>query len=142
MIIFGFKQLAKLLATLSYVCNNCRQPAAHRIFTRWNWFSLFFIPVIPLGGKRYFDTCIACGRTVRLTREQAMAIIGQPPANPAVAQIDPRHGQASPPAAPANQSWGSDQSQPQYGQQPGQPQYGQQPGQAQYGQQPGEATGQ
>ncbi|HEX2902428.1 MAG TPA: zinc-ribbon domain-containing protein [Jatrophihabitans sp.] len=99
MIIFGFKQLSKLLATLSYVCNGCGQPAAHRIFSRWNWFSLFFIPVIPLGTKRYYDTCIACGRTVRLSKEQAQGIIGQPPADPGRAQIDPRHGQASPAVA-------------------------------------------
>ncbi len=132
MIIFGFKQLAKLLATLSYVCNSCHQPAAHRIFSRWSWFSLFFIPVIPLGGKKYFDTCIACGRTVRLTREQAEGIIGQPPANPGQAQIDPRHGQASP---AVGQQWGPPSQQ--YGQ-PTQ-QYGQYPAQDQpYGQQPGQ----
>lgn len=96
MIIFGFKTLAKLLATLSYVCNNCAQPAAHRIFTRWRWFSLFFVPVIPLGGKRYYDTCIACGRTVRLSREHAEGIIGQPPVDPSHAQLDPQYGQAAP----------------------------------------------
>ena len=138
MLIFGFKQLAKLLATLSYVCNSCGQPAAHRIFTRWNWFSLFFIPVIPLGTKRYYDTCVACGRTVRLTRQQAEGIIGQPPANPGQAQIDPRHGQASPlPAAQPSQQWGPPSQQPNqqpYGQQPSQQPYGQPPNQQQYGQ--------
>ena len=68
---------------------------------------------------------------MRLTRQQAEGIIGQPPANPSQAQIDPRHGQASPlPGQPA-QEWGP----PQYGQEPSQQQYGQQPNQQQYGQQ-------
>ena len=79
-----------------------------------------------MGSKKYYDTCIACGRTVRLTKEQALGIVGQPPANPAQAQIDPRHGQASP--APG-QRWGPPAQPQQYGQPPaadGQ-QYGQHP---------------
>ena len=77
-VIFGTKIRGSVLAMLSYVCGNCAQPAAHRISTYWRWFTLFFVPVFPIGKKRHLDTCIACGVTYELTREQAEAIIGGP----------------------------------------------------------------
>jgi hypothetical protein len=34
------------------------------------WFTLFFVPVIPLGTK-YFTTCSLCGRATQITKEGA-----------------------------------------------------------------------
>jgi uncharacterized Zn finger protein len=78
-IIFGFRTRVAILATLNYVCEVCGVAAAHRVVRRRRWFTLFFVPVIPLGGGRYTDTCVNCGRVRQLTKEQAES------ATPAVA---------------------------------------------------------
>jgi hypothetical protein len=77
-IVFGVKRLYRVLATMSYVCVNCGQAAAHRIYSRWLFFSVFLLPVFPLGRKHHHSQCIGCGATVNLTREQAETIIGVP----------------------------------------------------------------
>lgn len=71
MVIFGFRTRVAILATLNYICEVCGVAAAHRVVRRRRWFTLFFIPVIPLGAGRYTDTCISCGRVRQLTRDQA-----------------------------------------------------------------------
>ncbi len=78
-VIFGIRRLGKVLATLSYVCGNCGQAAAHRIYTRWTFFSLFFLPVLPLGRKQYHSQCIGCGAERKLTRQEAELIVGGAP---------------------------------------------------------------
>jgi hypothetical protein len=73
-LIFGFRTRVAVLATLTYVCEVCGVPAAHRVVRRSRWFTLFFIPVFPLGGGQYSDTCINCGRARPLTKEQADSV--------------------------------------------------------------------
>jgi uncharacterized Zn finger protein len=73
-VIFGYRTRIAILATLSYICETCGVSAAHRVVRRRRWFTLFFIPVIPLGPGRYTDTCINCGRVLRLTKEQADSV--------------------------------------------------------------------
>lgn len=70
MIIWGFRVTQALLATLNYVCDNCRQPAAHQLVKRVRKFTLFFIPLFPVSTK-YVDTCTYCGRTIEVPKEQA-----------------------------------------------------------------------
>ena len=78
LVIFGFRTRVAILATLTYVCETCGVAAAHRVVRRRRWFTLFFIPVFPVGADRYTDTCINCGRVRQLTKEQADSIM--PPA--------------------------------------------------------------
>lgn len=74
MIIFGFRSFVKTLAMLTLVCHRCGNPAAHRIVQRSRWFTLFFIPLIPLGFSR-FSTCTFCGVTYKVSKEDAERMI-------------------------------------------------------------------
>jgi hypothetical protein len=103
MIIFGFRSFVKTLAMLTLVCHRCGNPAAHRLVQRSRWFTLFFIPLIPLGFTRY-STCTFCGASVKVSKEDAERMIaagqqGAPPlAQPQPGQLaQPQPGQ--PPAA-------------------------------------------
>lgn len=101
MIIFGFRTFVKVLATLTLVCQRCGNPAAHRLVQRSRWFTLFFVPVIPLGVRRY-STCTFCGATHNLTKQDAQRLVGagQPPtAAPAPPVLPPVPPPAVPPPA-------------------------------------------
>jgi hypothetical protein len=69
-LIFGLSARDTLLATLVFLCERCGNSGAHQLIKRVRKFSLFFIPLIPVG-TRYFDTCTVCGRTIDVPREQA-----------------------------------------------------------------------
>ncbi len=79
MLIFGFSTKQILLATLVYICEVCGNNAAHHLVRRARRFTLFFIPILPLGSS-YLDTCTACGRgiTVPADRAEAAAAQGSP----------------------------------------------------------------
>lgn len=70
MLIFGFRVTEALLATLGYVCDRCGREAAHHLVRRVRKFTLFFIPLFPVGTK-YYDTCTFCGRVQQVPKEQA-----------------------------------------------------------------------
>lgn len=70
LIIFGLTGRSHLIRTISAVCERCGSQGAHHVTKYVRRFSVFFIPLIPLG-KRYEDTCTVCGRVRPLTREQA-----------------------------------------------------------------------
>jgi zinc-ribbon family len=74
LVIFGIKRLVRRLATMFAVCGQCGSPAAQVIVRRSTWFSLFFIPVIPLGSK-YSSTCTLCGTATRLDKDQALHMV-------------------------------------------------------------------
>lgn len=74
MIIWGFRSSVALLATLVYVCDTCGNNAAHRLVKRVRKFTLFFIPLFPVGTK-YLDTCTACGRVIEVPKEQAESAV-------------------------------------------------------------------
>jgi hypothetical protein len=73
-LIFGVKRLKRRLATMLAVCGHCGRPAAQVIVRVSTWFSLFFIPVIPLGTK-YFSTCTLCGQTMKIDKDQATQMV-------------------------------------------------------------------
>ena len=58
------------MATISVVCERCGHQGAHHLTKHVRKFSVFFIPLIPLG-TRYEDTCTVCGRIRPVTRDQA-----------------------------------------------------------------------
>lgn len=97
MIIFGVRAFAQLIATLNVVCGRCGNPAAQRVVKRTRWFTLFFIPIFPIGVTRVM-TCTYCGQASRLSKEQAEQMIAAasgathstlPPQNAAPQQLHP-----------------------------------------------------
>jgi zinc-ribbon family len=97
LIIFGIKRLVRRLATVFALCSQCGSPAAQVIVRTSTWFSLFFIPVVPLG-SRYSSTCTFCGVATRLDKEQALHTVelAQHTSNQALNQAGP-----PPPSTPA-----------------------------------------
>ncbi len=78
MLILGFRFSNVLLATLYYVCERCGNDAAHELTKRVRKFTVFFIPVFPVGSSTYLDTCTACGRVVQVSKEQAQSAVDRP----------------------------------------------------------------
>ena len=74
LVIFGVKRMVRRLATVFAMCSRCGSPAAQVIARRTTWFSLFFIPVIPLGST-YSSTCTFCGVATRLDKDQALHMV-------------------------------------------------------------------
>ena len=74
MIIWGLRAYTTLLATLVYTCDRCGTHAAHQLVKRVRKFTLFFIPLFPVGTK-YLDTCVACGRTIEVAKPDAEAAV-------------------------------------------------------------------
>jgi hypothetical protein len=103
-ILFGFRSFVKSLAMLTLVCHRCGNPAAHRLVQRSRWFTLFFIPLIPLGITR-FTTCTFCGASHKVSKQDAQQMIAasQQSAPPMQQAMPP---QAGPGQAPPAQPWG------------------------------------
>jgi hypothetical protein len=75
-IIFGTRTTVRLLAMLNLVCARCGNPAAHRIEERRRKFTLFFLPIFPIGARRTYGTCTYCGLVTELdapTRDRLLA---------------------------------------------------------------------
>ena len=70
LIIFGLRRRGHRLANVFALCGVCHSPAAQGIVRIKTFFTLFFIPLIPLGSK-YRSVCTMCGATSNLTKEQA-----------------------------------------------------------------------
>jgi len=58
--LFGLRTKAKALGQLERPCVKCTRPTMHAAVEAKRWFTLFFIPVIPLGGS-YAVRCGVCG---------------------------------------------------------------------------------
>ena len=70
MLIIGFGTTETLISTHFYACETCGSQGAHELVRQARRFSLFFIPLLTVG-RRYYDTCMVCGRTLEVSREQA-----------------------------------------------------------------------
>ena len=68
--IFGIRRKASRLATVFAVCALCNTPAAQAVTRVRTFFTLFFVPLIPLGSK-YRTTCTFCGQSVKITKDSA-----------------------------------------------------------------------
>ncbi len=60
-IIFGSKVRYKTLSTGQFYCPHCKAQHAYELRQARNWFSMYFIPVIPLNKIGEFVTCLTCG---------------------------------------------------------------------------------
>lgn len=138
LVVWGWRRYVQTLAMITLVCSSCQRPAAHAVRRMVTKFTLFWIPLFPVGSK-YSLQCTFCGGQVKIGKEQADQLVAQ-------AQMSNAQPQGQyPPQAPQQQY--QQPAQGQY-QQPQQPQYGQQQGgypqqqgQPQY-QQPGYSQGQ
>jgi zinc ribbon protein len=69
-ILFGFRRKATRLGVIFMMCSSCHTPAAHALTRFRKYFTLFFIPIIPLGDK-YTTSCTMCGYGMRISKEAA-----------------------------------------------------------------------
>lgn len=60
MLIWGIRWIAITLGQLSYRCSHCQKTTVHSAIIRKGKFTLFFIPIFPIG-KQYFIACNLCG---------------------------------------------------------------------------------
>ena len=102
MIIFGMRGRQKTIAMLNLACRN-GHVAAHRLVKLTRWFTLFFIPLIPVS-QRYFTVCAQCGMQVKWPKADALeaaahaeAAAPGPSADPVA---PPLPGLAAPPSGP------------------------------------------
>lgn len=70
-LIFGMSPRQRLLTTVAFVCSFCGLHTTQDVHERSNRFSLFFIPLFPVGRRRFSVTCSNCGGTTELTEHQA-----------------------------------------------------------------------
>jgi uncharacterized Zn finger protein len=75
-LILGLSVSEDLLSTLVYICESCGNSAAHHLIKRTRRFTLFFIPLFPVG-TTYVDSCTACGRVIEVPRDRAEAAARQ-----------------------------------------------------------------
>ncbi len=74
LIIFGVRSFAKTLAMLTLGCRHCHSAAAHRLVQRSRWFTLFFIPLVPLGISRH-TVCAFCGVAQKVSKADAEQLL-------------------------------------------------------------------
>lgn len=72
--VIGIRRKAYRLATVFALCALCSRPAAQAVTRIRTFFSLFFIPVVPLGSS-YRSTCTLCGHGVRINKEDAETLV-------------------------------------------------------------------
>ena len=77
MIIFGSRTTVRLLAMLNFVCGRCGNPSAHRIEERVRKFTLFFIPLFPIGARRTYGTCTYCGLVTEIDKDTRERLVSQ-----------------------------------------------------------------
>jgi hypothetical protein len=70
LIIFGLCRRGYRMANVFAMCGICHTPAAQAVVRIKTFFTLFFIPLVPVGTK-YRSTCTMCGGTIELSKDQA-----------------------------------------------------------------------
>ena len=70
MIIFGTTGLNSTKERGAFNCPRCSMQRGYRWISVNRFFTLYFIPLIPLG-TRYLDVCTVCGRAIDVPRDMA-----------------------------------------------------------------------
>jgi hypothetical protein len=60
MLIFGTRWTLVVLGQLLYSCSHCQKQTMHSALVNKGKFTLFFIPLFPIG-KKYLISCNLCG---------------------------------------------------------------------------------
>ncbi|MFE9323743.1 zinc-ribbon domain-containing protein [Nocardia sp. NPDC052278] len=76
MLIFGWQRRLHTLAMITLVCGRCGNPAAHALRRLATTFTIFFIPILPLGNKHYME-CTWCGASTPLAVPQVTGLIAR-----------------------------------------------------------------
>jgi hypothetical protein len=66
--LFGMRTKAKSIGQVERSCSKCARLTMHNAIESRRWFTLFFIPVIPLGGN-YVVRCGVCGLATKASPE-------------------------------------------------------------------------
>jgi zinc-ribbon family len=104
--IFGIKRRVLRLGAVLALCSQCRTPAAQVVNRVRTFFSLFFIPIVPIATK-YRTTCTMCGVTTTVSREVAERLVAEGNTQrsaPSGWQPGPTASSAQPDSLPGGQS--------------------------------------
>jgi len=63
--LIGVRTKAKPIAQVERPCTKCARNTVQTAFETKKWLTLFFVPVIPLGGATRFVKCNLCGLTLK-----------------------------------------------------------------------------
>jgi hypothetical protein len=66
--LFGTRRKGKVLGQMERHCAKCTRPTVHSVIESRQWFTLFFISVIPLRSN-YAVRCNLCGLTQKASPE-------------------------------------------------------------------------
>lgn len=67
MIIFGWPKKTKEYGpAYPLYCDHCRNDTIYHYLKQRRWFSLFFIPVLPLSRSKHYLACDVCGASLEL----------------------------------------------------------------------------
>jgi zinc-ribbon family len=66
--LFGTRRKAKVLGQMERHCAKCARPTVHSVIESRQWFTLFFISVVPLGSN-YAVRCNLCGLAQKASPE-------------------------------------------------------------------------
>lgn len=72
MIIWGLRSGNKVMGQVQYSCQQCRNNSFHTIVRTRRWFTLFFIPTIPIS-MAFTSRCNICGFQTSVPSEQVKA---------------------------------------------------------------------
>jgi hypothetical protein len=64
-LIWGWRSLLRVLGTGDFYCPRCQQDSSYKLVRPRRWFTLFFIPVIPLKWGEQYVECTRCGGAFR-----------------------------------------------------------------------------
>jgi len=73
LILYGVRQRSKPIGQLTYVCPKCQQNCAHVVAKTRYIFTLFFIPLFPVGSS-YSAICTNCRVKEKVSKEQAKSM--------------------------------------------------------------------
>jgi hypothetical protein len=73
LILWGVRRRGQRLGVLMWPCSRCGGQTAHSLTYVKNWFTVFFIPIVPLPTQRRL-ACVQCGTKSRFDKAQQAAI--------------------------------------------------------------------
>lgn len=77
MIVYGFRNRGKILGQRMLNCPNCHRDAMTTASRNQRWFTLFWIPIFPIGAKKTVARCGLCGFQYQVDNQQAEALYTQ-----------------------------------------------------------------
>ncbi|BDC34232.1 hypothetical protein Noda2021_01900 [Candidatus Dependentiae bacterium Noda2021] len=69
MILFGTQEITNVMFTQHYFCIKCRRVEMHDFKQIRNFFSLFYVPIVPLARIICYSECHKCGDIEELSPE-------------------------------------------------------------------------